>query len=140
MGMLGVSYPKFVYDRGGASEATVLLPYSQYKANDSETRYIEHESEIDLNREAVKLGTHKVIELDYLLYKEVDPSAKYTEINAYHGLKVTFYLHEDGAQYKQADDSDALFVLKEVTPYEDEVYRDYCKLVFESLNPIGAII
>ena len=145
MSIFGLTSPKFVYDRGGAGEATVELNNVVRNEYTVETDYVEHVSEIDLNREFISV--QKRIRLVWImnLFKDVDPIAKYNSIVIHKGREVSVWLFRDGVQFARTFDdageplADALFCLKEVTPFflESAAYRDGLVLVFESVAPGG---
>ena len=142
MAIFGTSAPKWVYDRGGASEFTILLDYVYDTKFEPKTVFVEHESELDLERDFIFKGTHWTFELKMNLYKYSDTisvvKAKHDEINSYKGKKGSLWMHRDGSQFKKSDGTDALFVLKEVVPFyrETKDFRDALYLKFESCSPV----
>lgn len=142
MSMFGTSTPKWVYDRGGASEHIILFDYVYDLNAKPKSIYIEHTSEIDAERDFILKGTHWEIEFKMNLYKySTNPTivrAKYNDINSYVGKKGTFWLHRDGSQYKVTNGNDALFVLKECIPFYKETvsYKDGLIIKLESCSPV----
>jgi hypothetical protein len=138
--ILGTGVPQIVYDRGGAGEVTISLPYSLITSSEPDTDLQVNESDIDGTREVYDRGTHWTVEILYHLYKEADPITKYGVLTSYKNTPVTFYLHDDASPFTQAadPDADAMFVLKEVEPFylESARYKDGLRLTFESMQPV----
>ena len=138
--ILGVGVPQMVYDRGGAGEVTIPLPYSVVLSSEPSTELLVNESDIDGAREVHSRATHWTVEIMYHLFKEADPITKYGILTSYKNTPVSFYLHDDASPFTQAADTnaDAMFALKEVTPFylETSRYKDGLRLVFESMEPV----
>ena len=142
MAMLGTGSPKWVFDRGGGSEFTILFDYIYDHNFEPKTIYVEHESELDIERDFILKGSHWTFDFKMNLYKYSDDLsvvlAKHDEINDYKGQKGTLWMHRDGSQFKKSDGSDALFVLKEIIPFYRETrrYKDALYIKFESCSPV----
>jgi hypothetical protein len=105
------------------------------------TEYLEQKSEITGDRAFIPRGTHWAVEVKYHLYKHTTsptPQTKYETIASYKGIPVTLYLHNDGPQFLHSASADALFVLKELTPFylTTTDYKDGLLLLFESIMTI----
>ena len=138
MAIFGTSAPKWVYDYGGSNEHTILFDYAYDENFKPKTTYIEHESEIDLERDYILKGSHYILNFKLNLFKYTDPPAKYDEINDYKGLKGVLWRHRDGNPLKKADGSNALFTLKDIIPFyrENVTYKDALSITFESCSPV----
>jgi len=152
MALRGTGEPKFVYDHGGGGEVTVLLSNIEYLENKPIFKYIEHESEIDLDRKFEKRGQHRLVRFKMHVYKYGMPEpidmdlvkAKFDEIIAYNksGDLVSLWLHRDGDQFKQANwatvADDALFILHSYQEIylKTADYKDGLILEFRSVNPV----
>jgi hypothetical protein len=139
--VFGNSYPKIVYDYGGGlSEVTILLPYSVVTRSEPMTEIVEFVSDLDGTRETSDRGTHWIVEIRYLLFKEADPCTKYQALQYYKNKPLTLFMHQDGYPFISAADhgADAKFVLLEIEPFSvtDVTYKDGLNLRFESLNPV----
>ena len=134
MAIWGTSAPKFIYDNGGGSEATVLLDYVVITKNAPSYSYIEHVAEIEGSKEFHKKGKHWAFELKMNLFKYASPVAKYDEIVAYEGLLVDLWQHRDGDAFQDSGSDNVLFILKEVIPFNLNQYewKDGLILKFES--------
>lgn len=135
--------PKWVFDRGGMNEFTINFDYVYDVELKPDTNYLESESEIDIERDYFLKGSHYEFSFKMNLYKYsltslTELKNKRDAILAYKGLKGTLWQHRDGEQFKKADESDALFILKEVVPfYRDTVkLRDGLYVVFQSCSPV----
>ena len=139
--IFGVNPPQFIYDRGGANEVTVPLPYVNNDIrSEPATELVSSESDIDGQRESYLRGSHWVVEMTYNLHKELDAAHKYGVLSSWKGYAVTLYLHDDGDPFFQAGDhdADALFILKEVIPsyITTTGFADVVTLRFESESPV----
>ncbi len=134
MGIFGVAAPKFIYDRGGAGETTVLLDYAKIVNDEPEVRTIKHESELSGKKVFIPRGQHWNFDVVVNLYKYGDPLAAYLNFKSYQDVLVTLYRHRDGEPFKKPGGADCLFYITEVTAYafEDIIYRDRLMLRFES--------
>lgn len=134
MGIFGVSAPKFVFDRGGGSETTVLLDFATIVRDEPEVETIRHQSRLDGKRVYIPKGKHWLFDVRLNLYKYGDPAAKYDDLKAYENELVTLWRHRDGEQFKKAGGADCLFQIVEVTAFalENVEYRDAVLIRFES--------
>lgn len=145
MSIFGLTSPKFVYDRGGAGEATVDLNNIVRDEYSVETDYMEHVDELTLQREFIPVQHRIRLVWIMNLFKDVDPTAKYNSIVLHKGREVSVWVFRDGEQFAREFEpngdvkTDALFCLKEVTPFflETAAYRDGLVLTFESVAPAG---
>ena len=139
MGMFGVLGPRFVYDHGGGSEATVDLDYAVMTTSEPDTRYFEHRSELDLDRSFVYVGTHWRVTFIIGLHKYASKLTKYQTITSYKGKLVSLWLHRDGSQFLTTGGDDALFILRDIRPFylTDIREHDMLELQFESVDPIA---
>jgi hypothetical protein len=135
--IFGTTSPKIVYDRGGAGEATLLIDYATIERMEPSTRYVDHTSELDRDRTFLHVGQHWDVSLKVFFRKYADPIDFYGQIAAYKGVSVSLWLHRDGSQFLQTSGSDALFVLRDVTPVQttDRNMEDALILNFMSVNP-----
>ena len=124
----GISSPKFIYDLGGANEATVSLEYSVITENAPEPKLYEHVSVVNGHREIENVGRHWNFELRIHLFKYSDPLSKLNQIRAYEGKDVTLYAHGDGPKFNQ------LFILASVEEayWDTPDYKDVLILKFRS--------
>lgn len=139
MAINGTGAPKFVYNYGGTGAVTVALDNAKDMKVEYKHDYIEHESEIDGERDAYLKSVHVRFTIILHLYKYSNPASKLATLNSYKGLKVSLWEHSDGNPfYKDTSGGAALFLLKEVHPFylEDVTYKDAVKLVFESMNKV----
>lgn len=139
MAINGTGAPKFVYNYGETGAVTVALDYARDTKAEYIHDYIEHESELDGEREAYLKSVHVRFTVILNLYKYTNPNSKLATLNTYKGLKVSLWEHTDGNPfYKNTSGGTALFLLKEVHPFylEDVTYKDAVKLVFESMNKV----
>lgn len=140
MSVFGNSYPQFIYFHGVTGEVVVPLPYAIVTRSDPETEVVEFTSEIDGQRVVMDRGTHWVVEMKYLLFKETDARTKYEVFQYYKNLPVSLFIHADGYPFYRSSNHllDALFVLTEVEPFllTTTDYKDGLNLTFRSLNPV----
>ena len=138
MSIFGTDFPKFIYKYGLQGETAVLLPFAVITKNEPTTNYAENVSQVDGTKESHKRGTHQSIEMQYFLYKEIDPLLKYKSLSYFKGKHVKFWLHRDADPFMTAVSTLADFVLTEVTPYYVSTVNleDGVLLVFESLETI----
>jgi len=142
MAALGIQPPKWIYDSGGGSEHVILFDYVFDIELKPKHYYIENESEIDLERDFYRKGTHYTLDFKINLYKYStvlsEIKAKQDEIISYVGLKGTLWQHRDASQFKKSGGSDALFVLKEVLPFnlDNITFKDALYIKFESCSPV----
>jgi hypothetical protein len=140
MSIFGTQAPMFVYNHGSSGEEAVLLDNAVIVRNEPAYDYVEHKSQIDGSKILFKRAKHYEVEIRLNLFKYSNPTGKFNTIANYEGKPVTLWLHRDGAQYKQTDDeTDALFVLREVNPFylNNTDYKDGLVLIFQSIDPIG---
>lgn len=147
MSIFGVAGPKFVYDHGGPGEVTVLIDYWTTTKSEPDTSYVEQISELDLETDLIKRGTHFVFEGYTRLYKYGLPEplnmssiqAKYDEIVQYHGMKVSLWRHRDGEQFRKGS-NDVLFYLTETIPFNLKTpdFKDALILKFRSAGSIDS--
>lgn len=138
MAIFGTGEPVWVYDRGGVNEYSIVF-YNAYDINfQPNTVYIEHESEIDLERDFIFRGSHYTLDFKINLYKRTNPLADFNYIIAKKGLKGSVYLHNGGKLLKKSDNTDALFILKDVVPFylETVQWRDGLYITLESCSPV----
>lgn len=138
MAIFGTGEPVWVYDRGGVNEHTITFSYA-YEINfQPDTVYIEHESEIDLERDFIFRGSHYTLDFKINLYKYSNPLTTFNDIIAYKKLKGSLYLHNGGKLLKKSDNTDALFILKDVVPFylETVQWRDGLYITLESCSPV----
>lgn len=150
MSIFGTSGIKFIYDHGGGSEATVIINHWVETRYAPETKYLVNESELNLERDMVKRGTHIVLEGIVYLYKYGLPEpldydlikSKYDEIVQYHGELVSLWRHSDGVQFKTGTGADALFLLKDFVHYHLTTpdLKDAMILTFESVNVLNPVL
>jgi hypothetical protein len=143
MGISGTTCPKFQYLPDADPLMVVFpLPYGRLMRSEPTTDYVEHKSQLDGAKEFVPRGTHWVIEIKYHLYKHTTAPTSMDQYNAicvYKSKEVYLYLHSDGAPFYTATGYvKALFVLKEIIPYELTTagHEDALTLIFESVDTI----
>ena len=142
MAIFGKQAPKWVFDLGGANEHAILFDFVYDRKFEPKDVYVEHESELNLERDVIFKGTHWTFEFKINLYKYSDDvsivKSKFDEINSYKGKSGVLWLHRDGMQLKKADGTDALFLLREVVPFyrETRKFRDALYVKFTSLSPV----
>jgi hypothetical protein len=141
MGIFGTTCPRFIYNHGGGGEVTVDLTYGIIQRSEPTTDYVEQRSAITGDRDLLARGTHWEVEVKYHLYKHTTaptPAGKYSTIATYKGRLVTLYLHADGAPFYKTGTTDALFVLKEITPFflTTTDYKDGLILLFVSADTV----
>ena len=139
--IFGSSAPKFVFDLGGGSEATVNLDYWVPIKEDPDTRNIKQESELEADRIILPRGEYLEIEGRVNLYKYADVASrqsKFAEIYQYKNLNVSFWKHRDGSAYMDENGDEVLFYLESVIPRNLTTldYRDVLYLRFLSLKGI----
>lgn len=118
MGIFGWRAPKFVFDKGGLNESTVILDYAVLTPDFQDTREIEHESVINAHREWTSKGEGDHITFDVLihLHKYPDAKAKFEEIYQFKNKDVVLYPHKDGVQFRDESGNDVLFYITYVRP------------------------
>ena len=141
MAINGTTTPKFIYNYGISGAVTVSLDKAYDVKVEYEHEYINHESELNLERDAYLKGMHVKMTVFLNLYKYTSPTpaTKLSTLNSYKGLKVSLWEHSDGYPFfKDTSGGTALFLLEEVTPFflENVTFKDAVKLVFRSMNKV----
>lgn len=139
MGIFGQAAPKFVFDRNGGSETTVLLDFAKIVRDEPEVEITKHQSRLNGQRIYLPKGKHWLFDVTLNLFKYSDPAGKYTNLKAFENQPVTLWRHRDGEQFKKAGGADCLFHIVEVTAYavEDVQYLDRVLIRFESLDYVN---
>ena len=139
--IFGSLSPKFVYDLGGANEATVFIHYWVPTKDEPETRKeIIHDSELEADRNIIPLGDYWAFEgyINLLKYPDLaSRRSKFEEIYAYNKKVVTLWKHRDGQPFKDSAGNNVLFYLN-ATPknFGTLDYRDVLILQFRSLTEV----
>ena len=133
--IFGIQAPKFVF-----GSATVLLYNAVYGDEKSDSIFVEHESQIDAQREESLKGVHVELPVTiYLFQYGGSAAAKYYEIMQYFGKTLdAFYKHMDGKSYKTITGANARFIMKEFSRsyLETANWKDGLTIIFRSLDPI----
>lgn len=128
----GIAAPKFVH-----SSTTYLLDHVVILKDEPETEFIRHESIINRHREWVPKGTHWIYQVNLLLFKYADPSAKYAELKALERANVSqLFRRRDGAPIKDASNADVEFRIDSINEtYIDRYdYPDVLTITFKSVD------
>ena len=143
MSIHGTQGPRFIYHRGAGDAVSVDLDFALVTELTPSTEYIEHESEIALDRALIFRAERWRVAITLNLWKYASPSTKYSTICAYKGKAVSLYRFRDGNPFRLNATTDMLFMLTDVVPVHLTTtdYKDGLTLVFESLTtPSGPVL
>ncbi len=140
--IFGSSGPKFAYDLGGPSEATVILGHWVPGKNEQDgEKVLIHESELESDRDFIDLGGgYWVYDGFVYLMKYVDPiliRSKFEEINQYNRKKVVLWQHRDGDPFKDSLGNNMLFYMNcYPRNFGTLDYRDLLYIQFRSCKAV----
>lgn len=124
-----------------STEIEVNLDYWVPLGEDTDTRNVKQESELEADRIILPRGDYLEIFGKINLFKYADMASiqsKYQEIYEFKNKNVSFWKHRDGSAYKDENGSEVLFYLESVVPKNLNTldYRDVLFLRFLSLKGI----
>lgn len=130
MSIFGTSYSKFI-----SGVDTVLMPHSKLRPDFYISDEILHQSILTGAREWVRSNVYQQFVVLIHLFKEGDPSAKFSEIFAYNNTGVVFYPHVTGDPIQNDAGDDVSFYITVRGYYLDQVGTyDICEVTFRPLG------
>ena len=128
--IFGTSYSKFV-----SGVTTVLMPYSKLRPDFYISDEILHRSILTGAKNYLRSNDYQEFVVLIHLFKEADPSAKFSEIFAYNNTAVVFYPHVTGDPIQDGSGVNVNFYITVRGYYLDNVgIYDICEVTFRPLG------
>lgn len=137
MGFRGTGSPKIITEHG----ATINLTHADIARDEPQNVITVSKSDVETDgaRTIWNRGRHWEIEILDYMYKYNYPADQLQNLKNAYGTNVTFYLHDDGEPYKDADDNEVPFYFAMLRreligdPYDP---LDALRMIFKSTVPV----